>query len=562
MRSILLFVLLCVSMVVSAQPFKLYGLTANGGGSGFGVLYTILSNDSGFQVLHSFGGGAAGARPYGGLTIAGTKLYGTTKDGGSSGMGTIFSFDTLSLTFQKVADFTGSNGAGPQGDLTYYNGKLYGLAPLGGVNNGGTVFAFDPVAGVLTDLFNLNMSTGTNPYGNMTVFNDKLYFVASYGGTALGGAIAVFDPVAGTVNDLYNFPNLTYPHSGMVVLNNLLYGTEVWGGPGTGGIIFSFDPTTNYLADVHDFTQADFLIDIENPSGLTVSNGVLYGAGQNGVVDEDGGGWFSFDPVANNFNQIRWFTGASIDGPGAGNYPLAAPVAVPDGSVVGAVPFGGANYMGVIDINVANSAPEHSFSGADGQQPMYGSLFVGLDPGTPLPIRILRFSGVLTSVGRELDWMASQPAAGGWFQLQRSTDETNFIPIDSVGATTGTASYSYIDNAPLPGVNVAYYRLKMTDVNQVLSYSNIVAIGLAGNGGDSLRLINTAVTGTAFLQYTSAGASSALNLTVVSMSGHIMIQQQLPVSAGINSYSIDASALPKGMYVIHAAGRSIQFMKL
>jgi hypothetical protein len=56
--------------------------------------------------------------------------------------------------------------------------------------------------------------------------------------------------------------------------------------------------------------------------------------------------------------------------------------------------------------------------------------------------------------------------------------------------------------------------------------------------------------------------SSALNVIVVSMIGHTMIQQQLPVSAGINSYSIDASALPKGMYVIHAAGRSIQFMKL
>jgi hypothetical protein len=347
----------------------------------------------------------------------------------------------------------------------------------------------------------------------------------------------------------------------MVVLNNLLYGTEVWGGPGTGGNIFSFDPVTNSLADVHDFSQADFLIDIQNPSGLTISNGVLYGAGQNGVVEEDGGGWFSFDPVANNFNQIRWFTGASIDGPGNGNYPLAPPVAVPDGAVVGAVPFGGNNFMGAIDFNLANSQPSHSFAGADGEQPMYGSLLVSVDPA-PLPIRILRFSGVLTSAGRVLNWMASQPAAGGWFQLQRSTDESNYVPIDSMGAVSGTASYSDTDDAPLPGVRVVYYRLKMTDVNQVVSYSNVVAIGLTGDGGDSLRLINTAVTGTAFLQYTSVGASSALNVTVVTMGGHIVIQQLLPVSAGVNSYSIDASALPKGMYVIHAAGQSIKFIRL
>jgi hypothetical protein len=102
----------------------------------------------------------------------------------------------------------------------------------------------------------------------------------------------------------------------------------------------------------------------------------------------------------------------------------------------------------------------------------------------------------------------------------------------------------------------------MTDVNQVQSYSNVVAIGLGGDGGDSLRLINTAVTGTAFLQYTSVGASSAMDLRVVGMNGTVWIQQQLPVSAGVNSYSIDASALPKGMYVIHAAGQSIKFVRL
>jgi hypothetical protein len=102
----------------------------------------------------------------------------------------------------------------------------------------------------------------------------------------------------------------------------------------------------------------------------------------------------------------------------------------------------------------------------------------------------------------------------------------------------------------------------MTDVTHAVSYSNIVAIGLDQNGGDSLRLINTAVTGLAYLQYTSTGSSSALNLRVISMSGQVMIQQLLPVSAGVNSYTVDASALPKGVYVLQAAGQSIRFVKL
>jgi hypothetical protein len=126
----------------------------------------------------------------------------------------------------------------------------------------------------------------------------------------------------------------------------------------------------------------------------------------------------------------------------------------------------------------------------------------------------------------------------------------------------GSVPYTYTDDAVLPGVTVAYYRLKMTDESQVASYSNVVAIGLGSESGDSLRLINTAVMGTAFLQYRSAEASSTLNVRVVGMNGGLWIQQELPVSVGVNSYSIDATTLPKGMYVLQAAGRSIKFVKL
>ena len=548
--------------VVNAQPYKLYGLTANGGANGLGVMYCLFSDGSNYQLLHSFGGGADGARPYGGLAIAlGTKLFGTTRAGGSMGKGTIFSFDTLTNIYTRLADFTGANGASPSGDLTYYNGMLYGVAPLGGAGNGGTVFAYDPVAGVLSDVFSLTAATGTNPYGNITLLNGKLYFINSQGGGSNGGSIAVLDPVAGTVTDIYNFAALGYPHSGMVAYNNLLYGTE--NDRGQAGDIFSFDPVAGTYTDLYDFNQASLLTaDIINPNGLTVYNGVLYGSAQNGDLIPSSGGWFTFDPATSSFQQI--YSGAPIAAGvtvgSSGWYPLAPPVVLPDGSVAGATPFGGDNYDGEIILSAATLA-QFSFTGANGQSPMYGSLLVASNPA-PLPIRILRFMGLLTEAGRVLSWTASQPSGGGWFQLQRSIDEVSYIPVDSVAADEGTASYSYTDDAALPGVSVAYYRLKMTDASRVVSYSNVVAIGLRGGGGDSLRLINTVVNGQAFLQYTSAGAGSQLDVKVVSMRGVVWIQQELPVAAGVNSYTIDASALPAGMYVLQAAGRSIKFVRL
>jgi uncharacterized repeat protein (TIGR03803 family) len=562
MRPILLFLLLAATMAAKAQPYKLYGLTANGGANGLGVLYSILSDDSSYQLLYSFGAGTDGSRPFGGLTIApGTKLFGTTRAGGSMGKGTIFSFDTITHVYSKLADFTGVNGASPSGDLTYYNGMLYGVAPLGGVGNGGTVFAYDPVAGVLSDLFNLTSATGTNPYGNVTVLNGKLYFINTLGGVANSGTIAAFDPVAGTCTDVCNFYDNGYPHSGLVALDSVLYGTEIV--RGEIGDIFKFDPVANTYTDVYDFNQAsEATSDVIFPNGLTVYNGVLYGSCQNSSLTGDGGGWFKFDPATSTFNQIYWGApmAAGVTVGSWGWFPLAAPVVLPDGNIAGTTPFGGDNYDGEIILSAA-TLTQYSFTGANGQSPMYGSLLAASDP-VSLPIRILRFTGLLTEAGRVLNWTASQPAAGGWFQLQRSTDETSYVAIDSMGAVSATASYSYTDDASLPGAKAAYYRLKMTDVNQVVSYSNIVVIGLDAAGGDSLRLVNTVVSGQAFLQYTSVGAGSQLDVKVVSMRGVVWIQQELPVAAGVNSYTIDASALPAGMYVLQAAGRSIKFVKL
>jgi hypothetical protein len=179
-----------------------------------------------------------------------------------------------------------------------------------------------------------------------------------------------------------------------------------------------------------------------------------------------------------------------------------------------------------------------------------------------LPVELTQFTGMLTSGGRVLDWSTAQESAGSRFELQRSTDARQFIGIDTMAATGNSlgSAYTYTDACPLPGVNVVYYRLRIVEISGVASYSNTVAIGL-GDAGDRLQLINTVVTGTANLQYTTTTSGSTY-LRVVGLSGQVVMQQMLPVSAGVNSYSLDMQSLPKGMYVLQAAGNSIKFVKL
>jgi uncharacterized repeat protein (TIGR03803 family) len=67
-----------------------YGTTRDGG-NGFGTVFRVRFDGTGFQVLHRFTGGLGGAKPLAGLVADGNgRLYGTTSEGGNGNRGTVF----------------------------------------------------------------------------------------------------------------------------------------------------------------------------------------------------------------------------------------------------------------------------------------------------------------------------------------------------------------------------------------------------------------------------------------------------------------------------------------
>jgi uncharacterized repeat protein (TIGR03803 family) len=82
----------------------LYGTTGTGNTNGTGTVFAVDTDGMGFTTLYSFTGvsggtgsglfngtNSDGAFPYAGLILAGNTLYGTAPDGGSAGVGTVFS---------------------------------------------------------------------------------------------------------------------------------------------------------------------------------------------------------------------------------------------------------------------------------------------------------------------------------------------------------------------------------------------------------------------------------------------------------------------------------------
>jgi uncharacterized repeat protein (TIGR03803 family) len=136
-------------------PHALYGITGSGGsgpcGGGCGTLFKIDPPTGKETVLHNFADGSDGGESAVGLVEMGGVLYGTLGNGGATGHGAIFEFDTTSGIYKRLYSFAGgTEGAGPEGAMIAKNGVLYGTTAYGGgtgCRGGfgcGTVFKFVP----------------------------------------------------------------------------------------------------------------------------------------------------------------------------------------------------------------------------------------------------------------------------------------------------------------------------------------------------------------------------------------------------------------------------------
>ncbi len=153
------------------------------------------------SVVHYFGTGTDGVLPLGGLVQDSVgNFYGTTHDGGTANLGTVFQITPAGVETVIYSFSGGSDGGNPATALVLGNdGNFYGTTPL-------TVFRITPF-GVLTTIYTFDpkIGDGAFPLGPLIVGNDGNF----YGTTDIAGADTwgtVFKVTPGGVETvLYSF---------------------------------------------------------------------------------------------------------------------------------------------------------------------------------------------------------------------------------------------------------------------------------------------------------------------------------------------------------------------
>ena len=198
----------------------LYGAAYNGGSSsGYGTVFSVRMDGTGFKVLESFDGGNNEAYPETGLLLAGNTLYGASGGPGST-IGGLFSVNTNGTGFKTLHVFTSisapyytnSDGGIVCGTLILLGNTLYGAADFGGSGGNGNVFAVNTNGTGFTVLHSFSSfgsphdpwvenppytnSGGARPADGVILSGDILYGTTQFGGSSGWGRCMPSTPTA------------------------------------------------------------------------------------------------------------------------------------------------------------------------------------------------------------------------------------------------------------------------------------------------------------------------------------------------------------------------------
>ncbi|MGD0251648.1 MAG: choice-of-anchor tandem repeat GloVer-containing protein [Verrucomicrobiota bacterium] len=294
----------------------LYGTTEGGGTNGTGTLFEIGTNGSGyaeikdFSITDSSGDNPDGADPRAVLVLSGGTFYGTTRYGGTAGWGTVFKLNADGTGFTNIYSFTDPYPICAWAPLVVSGSTLYGT---GSGESFGSVFRINTDGSGFTNFYKFNGTDGNNPSAGWTLSGNVLYGTTMNGGSGHGN-IFQLNTDGSHYTNIYSFSggnDGAGPGSVLVLSNGVLYGTTYNGGTNGQGTVFKINTDRSGFTVLHTFAGTN---DGAGATDLLLSGGTLYGTTTGGGSSSQGT-VFQMDTAGNNYRVLKAFTGGS-DGAG------------------------------------------------------------------------------------------------------------------------------------------------------------------------------------------------------------------------------------------------------
>lgn len=172
-----------------------------------------------------------------------------------------------------------------------------------------------------------------------------------------------------------------------------------------------------------------------------------------------------------------------------------------------------------------------------------------------LPVELIDFSVRLKDNDLMLNWATASETNNEKFEIEESKDGREFQKIGEVegkGTTLEQQDYSFEVGNPKNGIS--YYRLKQIDFDGQFEYSEIISIDIKGENRTVGEFYpNPSKSGMVNLDYTSQNDDKIL-VSVLDVTGKLVVNQIQQVSNGDNNLSFDFSDLNTGIYIVKIGG--------
>ncbi|MBI9066803.1 MAG: DUF2341 domain-containing protein [Salinivirgaceae bacterium] len=191
----------------------------------------------------------------------------------------------------------------------------------------------------------------------------------------------------------------------------------------------------------------------------------------------------------------------------------------------------------------------------------------GEGPDVPLPIELIYFTANSLIDDVELLWGTLTELNNDYFEIERSTDATNFTKIGQVngfGTSINQIDYMFTDKTPISGI--AYYRLKQVDYNGAYEYHKIIKVDWDDNylTEESINVYpNPYNNGELLLDLLKLEPYTSINIHITDHYGKTIFNASLlvPENKKVNLIPLAIDNLPQGIYFVTVSTTKNRFIK-
>jgi len=220
--------------------------------------------------------------------------------------------------------------------------------------------------------------------------------------------------------------------------------------------------------------------------------------------------------------------------------------------------------------NTAQLTHQSNYQGFDFSTPIWSmSTSFGhavLDKFANLPVELTTFTGENIGSSNLLNWQTASETSNSHFEIERSKDGITFEKTGTVignGTTSEISNYQFEDRNPFA---INYYRLRQVDLptgqagfDEKFEYSKIIVIRNEIQN-KTIRIFPIPFSKNLTVEYKSSFIEN-ITLSLMDITGKIILTQKSTSQIGYNSFNIDSSNLPHGTYYVRLMSKNINLIK-